>query len=396
MGLTKFPPELILHIVSFLTRKKILDPEYRLSRFIPQYPEPVPDLASINALSQANTAFHRTVNKALYDLCASVNKLGQLALLFAIEHKLESTLDKLNDAKIRFDGEFDLDSRSCGPLHIAASMGCVDMVVKLLGICGEETVHRRTGGLTALDHAARKGHLEVVRLLAPIPIPQSSSAVHDGLVSDEFKTQEHYLSEGLLSSALAGNLEVSQYLIREGAAANFSPSFDRVTPLYFAASTGNLELVQLLLASGADPDMRAQYGTPPLFIAADLDIVRALLAAGVNIHAKDTSSVNVLSSVESVEMLRFFLEHGVDPNNEDDFGRTPLHYACSTNVTAPVKLLLQFGAATVEKADTAGHTPVVLAMRGACLEVVKVLQPFVQNPDLKAKIARWWKTWKEI
>jgi hypothetical protein len=133
MGLTKFPPELILHIVSLLPRKTILDPEYRLPGFNSPYPELVPDLASINALSEANTAFHRTVNKALYDLCASVDKLGQLAILFAVEHKLESTLDKLNDAKIRFDGEFGFDSRLCGPLHIAASMGCVDMVIKLLG-----------------------------------------------------------------------------------------------------------------------------------------------------------------------------------------------------------------------------------------------------------------------
>jgi ankyrin repeat protein len=126
-------------------------------------------------------------------------------------------------------------------------------------------VHRRTGGLTTLDHAARKGHLEVVRLLAPIPIPQPSSAIHNNLVSDEFKTHEHDLSEGLLSSAVPGNLEVSQYLVwdSEGAAVNFAPS-SRVTPLYCAASTGNLELVQFLLASGADPKVRTRYRTPPL------------------------------------------------------------------------------------------------------------------------------------
>jgi ankyrin repeat protein len=271
-------------------------------------------------------------------------------------------------------------------------MGCVGIVIKLLGICGEETAHRRTEGLTALDHAAREGHLEIVRLLASIPIPQSSSAVHDGLVSDEFETQEHYLSEGLLSSALPGNLEVCQYLVGEGAAVNFAPS-NRVTPLYCAASTGNLELVQFLLASGADPDLRTQYGIPPLFSAADLDIVRALLAAGANIHAKDNESLNLLSSVmnESVEMLRFFLEHGVDPNNEDDEGNTPLHIACQYYAAATVECLLQFGATTVEKANHYGDTPVDVAMRIANSEVVKVLQPLVQNPDLKAKIARWWK-----
>lgn len=87
MGLTEFPPELILHIVYLLTRKTVLDPECRLPGFNFRYLELVPDLGSINALSQANT-FHRTVNKALYDLCASVDKLGQIALLLTVEHKL--------------------------------------------------------------------------------------------------------------------------------------------------------------------------------------------------------------------------------------------------------------------------------------------------------------------
>jgi ankyrin repeat protein len=95
---------------------------------------------------------------------------------------------------------------------------------------------------------------------------------------------------------------------------------------------------------------------------------------------------------KSVEMLRFFLEHGVDPNHEDVLGQTPLHHACHYyHAAATVECLLQFGATTVEKANHYGRTPVDVAMRPGNWEVVKILQPLVQNPDLKAKIARWWK-----
>jgi ankyrin repeat protein len=53
---------------------------------------------------------------------------------------------------------------------------------------------------------------------------------------------------------------------------------------------------------------------------------------------------------------------------------------------ALVELLLQFGAATVEKANVFGVTPVHMAMDENKWEVVKILEPLVQNPDLRAEI----------
>jgi len=44
-----------------------------------------------------------------------------------------------------------------------------------------------------------------------------------------------------------------------------------------------------------------------------------------------------------------------------------------------------------EQADLNGHTPVDVAMNGPGYpEVVKILEPLVQNPDLQARIAKWW------
>ncbi|KAJ7837330.1 hypothetical protein B0H14DRAFT_2791357 [Mycena olivaceomarginata] len=74
---------------------------------------------------------------------------------------------------------------------------------------------------------------------------------------------------------------------------------------------------------------------------------------------------NVLASMTDVDTLRFCLEHGVDPNHKDRVGRTPLHYACGHAAglsKAFAKLLLQFGAVTLETADQRGATPVDTAM----------------------------------
>ncbi|KAF8204497.1 ankyrin repeat-containing domain protein [Mycena galopus ATCC 62051] len=388
--LAEVPPELILHTVSLLTREAIVDQGHRLVERISREPELVPDLPSINALCRTNTVFHCTLNPILYGFCASVERLGKLALLFAVEHELESTFDKLVAVGVSFNDLY-FDFGTCSLLHIAAGLGHRAMVVKLLGIEDIMTIVHSRGNadLTALDYAARGGHLEIVKLLAPIPIPMPSSDVPPD--SDDFETQERYLSIALMESSGDGNLEVAQYLISEGASPNFlDENFYTGTALYRAASTANLALVQLLLASGADPNLQrsAPEFPPILFQAANIDVARVLLDAGANIHVRDYYERNVLAHMmyKDVSLLRFFLERGVDPNHEDYFKQTPLHHACILKEDAAVELLLQFGATTVEKADSRGDTPVDLAMDWGSRRVLKILEPRVRDPDLKLRI----------
>ncbi|KAF8204472.1 ankyrin repeat-containing domain protein [Mycena galopus ATCC 62051] len=398
-GLAEFPPELILHVVSFLTREKTIDTENRLPNFsTTRKLELVPDLPSINALSQINVIFHHTVDQTLYDVCANVVPLGKLALLFAVEHELESAVDRLVAAGVSVDAEFIFEYVQCGLLQIAAARGLRDMVVKLLKMYGNDMavrVHARNhNDKTALDYAVLGEHMEIVRLLAPIPTPASEDL--SPLVVDGHETQEQYLGHALVELAEAVNLEICQYLILEGADVNFlGRNSYPGTPLWYAAGTRNLALVQLLLASGADPNLRTVYGSLPLFKASDINVLRALLVAGADIHATDSSSGSVLAyKSTNIELLRFFLEHGIDPNHEDDDGETPLHYICRDGTAelceALVELLLQFGATTVEKADLTGFTPLDIAMRKGYSEVVKIFEPLVQSPELRSKIAAWW------
>jgi ankyrin repeat protein len=202
---------------------------------------------------------------------------------------------------------------------------------------------------------------------------------------------QQYLGDALCASARAGDLEISQYLIIQGADVNFLGDYLFPPALFTGAGAGNLGLVRLLLASGADSNLQHRYGARPLFHSANLDIAKTLVAAGADIHATDITSRNVLAHTwKNIEMFRFFLECGVDPNLADYTGNTPLHRASSGNSkSALVELLLQFGAATVEKANLDGHTPVHIAMDENKWEVVKILEPLVQNLDLRAEIEAW-------
>ncbi|KAF7337756.1 Ankyrin repeat protein [Mycena sanguinolenta] len=395
--LADLPPELILCTVSFLTRKTIIDLERRLPGNSRE-PHLVPDLPSINSLAQINSIFHSTLNQTLYKLCASVETLGKLALLFAVEHELESTLDKLVAAGISLEGEFlfrDEDSwNGCSILHIAAANGLSHMVCKLSRMYGEvmvAKVHALEGlRMTALDHAALAGHIDVVRLLAPVPVPSSGTRAGVPLRY----THDQYLGLALIESARAGHLEISQYLVSKGADVNcFDAQHLHTTPLYYATLSDNLALVQLLLDSGADPNLGDYSGRVPLFNATSVAVAKALLDGGTNIHAKDIHSNDVFAyRIANIKLLRFLLESGVNPNHRSATGQASLHYACYIDdveiAKASVELLLQFGA-VVDIVDTRGRTSVDIAMRPGLEEVVRVLEPFVKNPDLKLKVATW-------
>ncbi|KAJ6520421.1 ankyrin repeat-containing domain protein [Mycena sanguinolenta] len=352
---------------------------------------------------------------SLRTLCqCRARALGAAALIFAVQNELESTLDKCVVAGISLDTEiiFGRPYGRCSLLHVAAATGTRAMVVKLLEMYREgmtARVHAWGSSVngTPLDCAASNGHMEIVRLLAAIPGP-SPDLCNNLLpsVSVRLETQEEYLGRALIGSTKAGHLEVSQYLVGEGADVNF-----RDTPLNTAVSSKNLELVQFLLTSGSDPNRSApglRRGLP-LFRAAkhsSIELVEALLAAGANPHATDEASHNVLAVIRDIKLLWpcLFLERGVNPNHRDKYGRTPLHYAClplDETAKARIELLLHFGAATIQDADDDGDTPVDLAMEDDRPEIVKVFEPLVHNPELQMKIATWWQerdspvTWRE-
>ncbi|KAF7337767.1 hypothetical protein MSAN_02250500 [Mycena sanguinolenta] len=369
---SELPPELVFHIASFLTRKIIIDKDGSWSH---QEAELVPDLPSINALSQANTALHRLLDQVLYDLCASVEALARLALIFAVKHELEGTLDRL----VAAGASLNVTYYRCGLLHLAAALGLTAMVVKLLEMPGGSLSAYACMGMchmTALDYAARNGHMDIARILAPLPSPMSSVS------------HAEYLNCALSFSVLrGGNTDISLFLISEGANINSCCTTLGRTPLYYAVTMGKLELVQVLLSLGADPNgCCVCHGALPLTVAAcrgNLAIARILVDAGADMH-------QAFQYCATLEVLHFFLERGADPNAEYPGGSTPLHKACMKQdvefAKASVEVLLQFGAATVEKADRRGLTPVDIAIGRELNDIVRVFEPLVQNPDIKLRI----------
>lgn len=215
---------------------------------------------------------------------------------------------------------------------------------------------------TPLLYAAKYGNLTLLKFLWERA---------DGAVRQQFGTQA-------LSKAVASRrTECVQFLLDQHVPVNASPelmhgpayagSIAGYTPLHYAVSSPNgIPLARLLLAHGADVNAAAADGTTPLLIAADsayLPGVQLLLTHGANVHAVDsrTGRNALIRSANRTELVRLFLDHGLDVNARDSQGRTALMH-CFTPLNASI--LLEHGA-NVNLQDREGNTALMLIAREA-------------------------------
>lgn len=126
---------------------------------------------------------------------------------------------------------------------------------------------------------------------------------------------------------------------------------------------GNAKGIREALEAGADPDERDAAGNTPLHSAgwgADLDAVRALLAHGADVSARNQRGVPVLHEAArrgntGVAILLARAGAPVSDHAGDD-GSTPLHWAARDGDLELAKVLLERGA-SLEAVDRLGRTP---------------------------------------
>lgn len=130
-------------------------------------------------------------------------------------------------------------------------------------------------GLTALAHAAKAGHIGVMRFLlehgAKIDAPGGNGAT------------------SLAVAALHRQVEAARMLVELGAAVDARDALRR-TPLHYAAMGNCAEIASLLLSRGANIEARDHEQNTPLLVAADeggTAVAQVLIEAGADVRAED-------------------------------------------------------------------------------------------------------------
>lgn len=152
-----------------------------------------------------------------------------------------------------------------------------------------------------------------------------------------------------------------------------------------------------LLSAGPALAQGAQFGSPSYqFLQAvkdakGEDVQKVVEAPGVNlINTRDPSNgegaLHIIVKRGDAPYLRYFLQHGADPNLRDAKGVSPLLLAASTGQDDLVSILLA-AHANVNLPNNSGETPLILAVQRRDLGLVRELLTAGANPDLHDRLA---------
>jgi ankyrin repeat protein len=148
----------------------------------------------------------------------------------------------------------------------------------------------------------------------------------------------------LMTCARSGSVDAVRMLVEYGAAVNGRESTQNQTALMWAAAEKHPDVVQALIEAHADLKTASKQGFTAIHFAArvgDLESVKLLLAAGVDINLQTQSSEGevgrgatgsgytpllVATMRAQVGVALYLLDHGADPNIAAA-GLMPLHWA---------------------------------------------------------------------
>ena len=172
-----------------------------------------------------------------------------------------------------------------------------------------------------------------------------------------------------------GHTEAARILLERGADTTIRDR-EYWSPLERASENGHVDVIRVLLQYGADVKAQDNTGTTPLHTSSAYgqpESARVLLEHRANVHAKGMDGVTPLHWASNELVARVLLDHGADPNAEDDYKRTPLREAKVKQRPKVESLLLKRGA---KEADTTtGTTPLHTAStNGQMDEAVELLK----------------------
>ncbi|GFS92088.1 ankyrin-3 [Nephila pilipes] len=209
-------------------------------------------------------------------------------------------------------------------LHLAVQGNHQNVVIYLIDK-GAETNVKDINGHSALTIAAMNNCQNITRILiektesvSQDQIESLCSAAIEGhhdivnimltvCIFDIHTLQENY--DLLHGAAENGHMNVVKVLLENGFDVNAEREDIVMTPLHAAVLHDHWETAQILLLKGANPNAQNQYGRTPLHYAAErgnLDLVECLLDENADIFIKDCENKTVIELAVGCNQLEIF------------------------------------------------------------------------------------------
>ncbi len=191
--------------------------------------------------------------------------------------------------------------------------------------------------------------------------------------SPERKKELEALGHELVTAAQDGAVENVKKLLQAGVNPNYlDPSSYGRTALTAACKAGHLAIAQALIEAGADVNRKDKFAT-----STDWDRSQTPLSAACDCDKKPHNEVAAL--------VAYLLERGADVRAAQPKGRDgAVHFAAEHGHAEVVKMLLA-RKASAKRQGTNKYTPLMRAMEGGSLAIVKML--IDKGADIFATVA---------
>ena len=223
------------------------------------------------------------------------------------------------------------------PSHFAAAGGNLNIFRSLIEM-DEDLDQPDSDGNFAVHYAAKMGRTDILKYIWSRS--QDKSAIT--LRGHHQKQPIHYACEN-------GHNDVINFLFELDANCISAGDINNFTPLMYASLGGHLDTVKLILSKNADPDIIASNGSTAITIAAqngNLSIVKELVKISTQ-YKKSKRKFNPLVEASAgghVDIVKFLIENGMNPNIKTSDNMTPFWAALHKNRLLVLKYLLHHGA----------------------------------------------------
>jgi hypothetical protein len=131
----------------------------------------------------------------------------------------------------------------------------------------------------------------------------------------------------LLAAAEVGDVPIMKLLVAAGANLKVS-NIARASLVHVVAEKGHVEAMMFLMECGIDINERNLSGSSTVIngtLVFDPQLDRAIRSTGRN-PADGEQPIHVAARRGNVEMVKFLIASGVDPDSKDENGKSPLDY----------------------------------------------------------------------